>query len=255
MKKFLGKRPHVPGAISWRYSEIFDRKKLMKPPVVFGHIWNTTLIEMLGNSEAGCCVWSTQAHLLNNMQRGFSDTTSKFSEASVLGDYSAATGYVPGDDATDRGTSMADGAAYWRKVGIADASGFRHRIDAYVDMNIRNVDDLIQAAFDFGGIALGVKLPRSADEQWEQGRPWTVVRSSAIIGGHAVSLIGRNSNGHAIIATWDGIASATMDWVQEYADEAVAFVSLSYLDERGMNPRGFNKAEMLKRLAALGTVV
>lgn len=251
--RYLGKKEHVPGAISWRYRDIFDRKHLMKPPLVFGHIWNDTVIDMLGNDKAGCCVWSTQAHILQTMQRGLAnDNVTQFSETSVLGDYSAATGFVRGDPKTDQGTNMADAASYWRKTGITDAHGRKHFIDAYVQVEFHDVDELMQACFDFGGLGLGVQLPKSADDQFDWGEPWTIVRNSPILGGHATELAGRNSDGDAVIATWNGITGADMRWIQEYADEAVAFFSLEYLDKRGLNPGGYDRTEIVKRLEALG---
>ncbi len=248
----LGKLPHVPGAISWKYRDIFNPKKLQKPPLVFGHVWNETVVQSLGNDIAGDCVWATQAHVLQCMQRGVGRPETHFDQKSVLSDYSAVTGYVRGDDSTDNGTQMGDAASYWRKTGLVDANGERHKIEAYVDLRITDTDELMQACFDFGGIALGVNLPQSAQTQWSQRRPWTYESSkSKILGGHAVLLAGRNHNGSAVIATWNGITSATMEWVEAYADEAVAFFSLDYLDEKGLNPRGYDRAELQRRLAAL----
>ena len=250
MTYFLGKKPHVPGAVSWRYGDLFDRKKLQQPPLVFGHIWNGTEVPILGNHTCGDCVWATQAHLLQAMQRGVKRSESRFSDDSVIADYSAATGYVPGDDSTDHGTLMADAATYWRKTGIADANGKRNQITAYVDVRL-GIDELMQAAFDFGGIAIGVQLPASAMQQFTDGKPFTYDRRSKILGGHAIALVGRNSHGDAVLATWDGITAASMTWLEAYMDEAVAYINLDYLDARGVNPRGFDRTELEKRLAAL----
>ncbi len=248
----LGKKPHIPGAIKWKYHEFFDRKKLMKPPLVFGHVWNETVIDMLGNQVAGDCVWATQAHLLQCMQRGAGKPETAFSEKSVLSDYSAATGFVMGNEATDQGTSMDAAAKYWRQTGIVDAKGNRHKIDAYAELRITDPDELFQAAFDFGGVALGVQLPESAMDQWDENTPWTYWgHPSKILGGHATTLCGRNRAGMAVIATWDGIIAASVQWLEKYADEAVVFISLDYLDERGLNPRGYDRAEIERRLAAL----
>jgi hypothetical protein len=102
-------------------------------------------------------------------------------------------------------------------------------------------------------VALGVQLPESATEQWDQGRPWARTwMTSKILGGHAVSLVGRNSEGHGLIATWNGITAATMDWIKAYQDEALAFISVDYLDEKGVNPRGYDRHELETRLARLG---
>jgi len=252
MAFLLGKKPHVPGAVSWHYRDIFDRKKLMKPPLVFGHIWNATPVPMLGNDRAGNCVWCTQAHILQAMQRGIGKKETVFSDDSVFADYSAVTGFALGDPSTDQGTGMADGASYWRKTGIHDASGKAHPISAYVSLRLHDIDELMQAAFDFGGVALGVQLPKSAEEQWDHEEPWHYWgRKSSILGGHAVALLGRNHNGDAVIATWNGITAASTEWIVQYMDEALAFFSLEYLDERGINPRGFDRAELEKRIGAL----
>jgi hypothetical protein len=251
MPLLLGKKPAQPGAISFRYGDIFNRAKLTKPPLVFGHIWNESIVGMLGNDKAGCCVWSTFAHLVQTMQRGLGGKESRFTPESVLSDYSQATGYIPGKPETDQGTYMAKGAAYWRQNGVVDGDGVRHSITAYVDVKL-DPDELIQACFDLGGLALGLKLPVSAISQFKNGERWTVPLKTDIAGGHAVALVGRNSSGNCVIATWDNVVAATPNFLREFADEAVAYISLEYLDERGLSPRNYDRTELERRLAALG---
>src|SRR5580765_936327 len=101
----LGKRPAQPGAISWRYGDFFDRKKLAKPPLVFGHVWNESVIDIVGNDQCGCCVWATFAHLVQSQQRGIGVPESRFTDESVISDYSQVTGYN-GKPETDHGTFM-----------------------------------------------------------------------------------------------------------------------------------------------------
>jgi hypothetical protein len=190
MPLLLGKKPAQPGAIKFRYGDIFDKAKLMKPPLVFGHVWNETQIDMLGNDKAGCCVFSTMAHLVQCMQRGLGNTESRFTAESVLADYSRVTGYNPADPKTDNGTYMRDGASFWRQNGVIDGDGVRHKIEAYVDLKINDPDELMQACHDFGGVALGLRLPQSAIDQFKQGTPWTKPFKAQIAGGHAVALVG-----------------------------------------------------------------
>lgn len=250
--RLLGKRPAVPGAVSWRYKDIFNRDQLMRPPLVFGHILETSKIPMLGNQKVGNCVWCTQAHLLQSMQRGLGKPETVFSDDSVISDYAAATGYMPGRPATDQGTLMGDGAKYWRKTGIIDAAGKRHQITAYVEIRLRDLDEIWQATHDFGGISLGVTLPQSAMDDFDAGRPWHNVKpNQKILGGHAVALVGRNSRGDGVLATWDNTVGVSPEWITRFMDEAVAFVSLEYLDEKGVNPRGYDRVELEKRLTAL----
>lgn len=251
MQLLLGKKPAQPGAISFRYGDIFDKQKLMKPPLVFGHVWNDSRIDMVGNDTCGCCVFATMAHLVQTMQRGLGASESPFTAENVISDYSQVTGYIPGKPETDKGTYMRDGASFWRQNGVLDSTGVRHKIEAYVDLKIKDPDELMQACHDFGGVALGLRMPQSAIDQFKQQRPWTIPFKSDIVGGHAVALVGRNRRGEAIIATWNGITSATPDFLREYCDECVAFVSLTYLDERGINPRGYDRAQLTKMLADL----
>src|SRR4029077_1784319 len=184
MPFLLGKRPHVPGAISFRYSDIFNVRKLQKPPLVFGHVSNKSVIDLLGNDKAGDCVWCTMAHLVQTMQRGVGNKESLFTEKSVLSDYSSVTGYDPAKPETDTGTYMKDGASYWRKTGILDGNGIRHKVEAYVTVRFNNPEELAQATYDFGGVALGLILPQSAMEQFDQKHVWTVPAVKKIIGGH-----------------------------------------------------------------------
>ena len=207
---------------------------------------------MLGNDKAGNCVFCTQAHLLQAMQRGVGISETKFTAASVTSDYSQVTGYSPSNPVSDQGTLMRDGASFWRQNGILDADGKRHTIVAYVDVRIDDPDELMQACFDFGGVALGVQMPESAMTQFKRGQPWTVPIKKKILGGHAVALVGRNQHGDGVIATWDNIQAASRNFLREFADECVAFISLEYLDERGVNPRGYDRKELERRLAALG---
>lgn len=248
----LGKLPAVP--VAWKYRDIFNPAKLTRPPLVFGHVWNSTRIEMLGNDACGDCVWATQAHLQQSFQRGVGRPVTQFSAESVVSDYSAATGYDPKNpEVTDNGSSMAEAARYWRRQGIRDAEGGATKITAYVEIKLRDTEALTQAAFDFGGVALGVQFPKSAADQWDRHLPWTYSRrGTAILGGHAVALLGRNSHANAVIATWDGIVAATPQWIDEYQDEALAFFSLDYLDQRGISPRGYDRTELEKKLASLG---
>ena len=138
------------------------------------------------------------------------------------------------------------------KPVCSNGDGVRHKIEAYVDLKISNPDELFQACHDFGGVALGLRLPRSAIKQFKQERVWTPPVKKDIAGGHAVALVGRNRNKDAIIATWSGITAASPNFLREFTDECVAFVSLEYLDTRGINPRGYARTELEKMLAALG---
>ena len=67
----------------------------------------------------------------------------RFTGANAIEDYSAVTGYDPktpldadGNNPTDLGTNTRDGLNYRQKTGLIDTAGKRHRIGAYVSLEL-----------------------------------------------------------------------------------------------------------------------
>jgi hypothetical protein len=249
---YLGKMPARPEATRFWYSEVFNRARLPEAPEVFGHIDNTTRVDILGNNMCGNCVWATQAHLTNILQTAGGHPAIPFTPRSVIGDYSQATGYNPDNPETDRGTDAQMAAEWWRTKGIHDGAGTLHQIQAYVGLKIGELDELLQAAYLFGGVGLGLRLPKSAEPQFVRGERWTVVPGSHIIGGHMVAVVGRNSNKDIIIATWDGLQAATPNFVETYMDEGYAYFSLEYLNEKGVSPEAYNRVKLEEIIGNIG---
>ena len=81
-------------------------------------------------------IWSREWH----------SRAAPFTDALAISAYSAIGGYVPGEPETDNGLDMAMAAAYRRKTGLLDANGVQHKIDAYVAVDSKDPDKLIQAA-------------------------------------------------------------------------------------------------------------
>lgn len=109
-----------------------------------------------------------------------------FTDANVLADYAAVTGFDPAKPDTDQGADMQEAAAYRRKTGIVDAQGDRHKIAAYLALEPGNLQHLFLASYLFGAVGIGLQLPASALLQTEQGLAWDVVADTTIAGGHYV---------------------------------------------------------------------
>jgi hypothetical protein len=172
-----------------------------------------------------------------------------FTDACVLGDYSAATGFDAGKPETDQGTDMQQAADYRRKTGIADADGTRHLIAAYLALEPGNLKNLYQASYLFGIVGIGLRSPASAIAQHERGEAWDVVPDSPIEGGHYVSLVGRRADG-LVVVTWGAIQAMTEAFLREYCDEAIAYVSRECLIDQ-KSPEGFSYADLMSDLGAL----
>jgi hypothetical protein len=247
----LGKKPARPGAVRLRFASYVAPAALPALPATFGHdaVIGARDWGMLGNDRYGDCVFAGAAHETMLLAREAGQVVT-FSAVGVLGDYAAVTGFDPSVPATDQGTDVQEAAAYRRTTGVIDAHGARHRIAAYLALEPGNIEHLYIAAYLFGAVGIGLRLPVSAPVQSEHGRPWQVVAGATIEGGHYVPLVGRRADGLHVIS-WGADQVMTEAFLEEYCDEAVAYVSQECLVQQ-RSPEGFAYADLLSDLARLG---
>ncbi len=205
------------------------------------------------------CVWAGAAHeqmvwsLTGGRQRA------RFTALDVLSDYSAVTGFdlkqnIPGkDNPTDNGTDMSEAAAYRRNRGVLDATTRRHKIDAYVALEVGNWDQLVVATWLMGAAGVGLQLPKSAMDQFDANKPWTVpwFKGRKIVGGHYVPSVGRDINGNLMIVSWGRTNPMTKGFYTKYSDECVAYLSLEILNEHNLSPEGYDADALRTQLRNL----
>jgi hypothetical protein len=248
----LGKAPAAPQPADLKFSDFAATIQLPQTPSRFGHGNAYTDWKMLGNDRYGDCVWAGAAHehmLLNKVVRNIDVP---FDDTSVLGDYSAATGFKPDDPSTDQGTNVHTALSYRRHTGIADSNGSRHQIGAYVSLDPKNWQHLEQAAYIFGAVGIGVQFPESAMEQFNNGQPWDVVNGSQIEGGHYVPVVGSLGASHEVsVITWGKRQIMTKAFYEKYNDESWAYITTEELHSDGKGLHGFDIAKLNSYLAAL----
>jgi hypothetical protein len=213
---------------------------------------------MLGNDSWGDCVWAGAAH-----EHILTSTVAKrpvaFDDAGVLSDYSATTGFdpnagVPGQNPTDRGTNVRAALGYRRATGIVDASGTRHKITAYLALDIGKIkagdfSEVAEAAYLFGAVGIGIQVPQSAETEFHDHKMWSYVAGSPNAGGHYVPIVAHRH--HIECVTWGRVQPMGDRFVSHYVDEAWAIVNPDFLDVNGQNPQGFNMSQLMADLAAL----
>lgn len=243
----LGKAPARLGAVTFQMKKYVNLSRLPTPPAEFGHEDLVANYGILGNAQYGCCVWSGAAHetMLWNREAG---KTVAFSTPNVLSDYTAVTGFNKADPNTDQGTDMQKAASYRLKTGVADANGNRHKIAAYLAIEVGNLDEMLVAAYVFGASGTGVLVPESAQDQFEH-EPWSVVPGSRVEGGHYVPLMGMRG-GNFIFNTWGGCQPATPEWVSKYMDEGLLYLTEEFLLS-GKSLEGFDLSQLQDDLTAL----
>lgn len=241
----LGKKDARP-ARGLMYGSIFNADMLPTPPKIFGHelLLAGGAWQMLGNTDCGDCTLCDAAHqtMLWSLEGG---KPAQFTTSGVIADYSAISGYN-GTEATDTGCDMQDVANYRQKTGVIDASGIRHKIQSFASLKAGNLSQLAQAAYIFGAVSVGVQLPSSAESQFDNGKPWSVVANDTIEGGHCITIVGMNSAGNYLLLTWGRLHAATPAWLSTYMDEAIAPLSLEMLNAKGVSPEAYDVPTLTK---------
>jgi hypothetical protein len=95
-------------------------------------------------------------------------------------------------------------------------------------------------------------FPKSAEKQFTNQQPWDVVPGARQAGGHYVPVFDRNSVGNILCVTWGRLQAVTPNFVREYNDEILVYLSLEWLDRNTMiSPDNFDRAALVRDLAAL----
>lgn len=245
----LGKRPARHGAIKVNLRDYVNLSRLPTPPSEYGHErmvagpWG-----VLGNANYGCCFWSGSAHE-HMVWNAAGHKKIAFDTKAVLSDYSAATGFQTSDPNSDQGTDMQQGASYRRKVGIADASGVRHKVAAYAAIAPRDLDLLNVAAYCFEAVGYGCMFPSSAMKQFDAGQPFSLVPNARIEGGHYMPIVGRRA-GMFIFSTWGSLNPGDDAWTEAENDENVCYFSPEMLNGT-KTLEGFDAEHLLDTIKAL----
>jgi hypothetical protein len=246
-KKKLGKRPRK-----------FDHRtlKLQKyliagvlPPAPKAYQWDGSLSAwgMMQNDTIGDCTCAAAGHLEMAWTEDNNDLFTP-TDQEIVAAYSAITGYVPGNAATDVGAACLDVLNYWRNSGIAG-----HQIIAYTSIEPWQQNFLKDATYLFGGLYIGLGLPISAQTMTD----WDITKSSDVTGngvpyswgGHCVPVIGYDQEWVYVI-TWGQVMRMSWRFQIAYCDEFYAVISNDFLKD-GVAPTGFNLSALQNDLAAI----
>lgn len=256
-----GKQPATADERDLRFARYRTAEPLPAPPADWGYDnvvahggWG-----MLGNDAWGDCVWAGAAHehLLTSTVAG---SPVAFDSDGVLSDYSAATGFdpnagSPGSNPTDRGTNVRAALGYRRSTGIVDASGNRHRIAAYLALDLPRIQrgdfgEVAEAAYLFGAVGIGFQVPQAAETEFSEHKMWSYHADSPNVGGHYVPIVAHRK--HLECVTWGRVQTMGDHFASHYVDEAWAIVNPDFLDAAGESPQGFNLDQLKADLQALG---
>lgn len=221
-------------------------------------------IPMYLNDKLGDCTIAGGGHFLGAQAVYAGYPEPLFSDQVITTAYSAVSGYVPppssdpgGPGENDNGAACADVLEHLRTVGMLDTTGKLHKLAGWAA--IRDVTDeaLLGTALSvFGTVYLGINCPESAEDQFGQGRPWTVVPGSPDAGGHCVVMQRRypvgSSTGVDEWWTWGARQRVTFPFVSQYLREAYVPVSQDWIRACGTTPDGINLTQLLADMSMVG---
>jgi len=199
---------------------------------------------MDGNDDAGDCVEACGAHadLLWSTNAG---SPFSVSAGQVLGAYSATTGYDPSTGANDNGTQITTFLGNWQSPGY-----WGTQVTGWAQVDPTNQDHFKRAIAELGCLVLGVRLPKSAEDQFDAGQVWTPSPLGFVVGGHCVLAVSYGPDGFKVI-TWGRQQPVDWGFIAPHVDEAYACVSPLFLTRSGVTPGGLTLATMTQYLQAV----
>jgi hypothetical protein len=220
--------------------------KIPSGPVGHGSVFPTNS-GILANDRVGDCVVAGTMHAI--MQANIlGGHPANFTSNLAVKTYSKWTGYIPGDQATDKGTDPVFAARQWQHNGVVDTTGNVHRIIAYFTIPTGHFDALRAALylFDFAGICLN--LPESAQTQFPS-RKWTYDPASPVEGGH-FTLALNDDGANTELSTWGSTVDADREFMSKQGSLWLGYVTTESL-VNGKSAEGFAIGELLEDVAAV----
>ncbi|HXH27266.1 MAG TPA: hypothetical protein VNG90_05185, partial [Candidatus Acidoferrum sp.] len=159
--------------------------------------------------------------------------------------YEGMAGYVPGRPETDRGTVMLRAMRWWQQYGIAGPGGRAHKLTAYAGVPL-DLDIMRRALWLCNGLCIGLQLPKSAMEQFDNNQPWTYVPGSEVVGGHCVTLVGWDPEWFYFV-TWGKLWKMSYEFAlaKGMIDEMFACIAVDVM-RHGESPQHLKLEELIR---------
>lgn len=194
---------------------------------------------MYGNDQLGDCTCAAVGHEIQ-AYTAYANTESDVSDDDVLNLYEA-MGYVPGDPSTDNGAVIQDVLQYMVDSGCG---GHKYKLFAQLK-NLKDMTKVYQALDLFGSVYLGINVPGSAMDQFQNGETWSYVPGASIEGGHAIILQKKNTDGTLDIITWGAVQPMDQSFWDHYVEEAWVVVTEDWFSQKSQEtPSGLNLSSL-----------
>lgn len=236
----MGKlRPQFPVAL--KDLHYYATAPLPKAPPSADHAKAVTGgFPMDGNDQYGDCTMAAAAHMIQawNAQTGV--------ELPVPADADVVAQYLKLSHGKDNGLVESRVLQDWLRQGL-----WGTKIVGYAPVDVHSLEGLKQAVAFFGGVYVGIQVPKNAESQFADELPWTLDpgwQQQQIKGGHAVPILGYDAD-WLYCVTWGAVQKMGWDWWSVYGDEAWVILSEEY--EKAGKIGGLDVALLRADLASL----
>jgi hypothetical protein len=135
------------------------------------------------------------------------------------------------------------------------------KLESHANLDVTQLDQLKWVVCIFGASRLGLNLPDSAMDQFNNGEPWDYVPGAQLDGGHDVPLVQYSAaNGVTAygVVTWgafqevtEAFLTAKYDDGTPYLEEAHAELAFDWVSAKGTAPSNLNLAQLAADLSAV----
>lgn len=178
---------------------------------------------MYANDRYGCCVISGRAHQTRRFERleHHGQYIPQISDREVLDQYFLESGGY------DAGLYVLDSLCHWRRHGWI-AGGRREHIMAFASVDWDSKVLVKAACVSKCGLGVGLGLPRTAERQFDAGKPWIIAARTGdgepySWGGHYVYIVAYSAL-YLTCVTWGRRQKMSWPFFQRYCDEAYGIV-------------------------------
>jgi hypothetical protein len=131
------------------------------------------------------------------------------------------------------------------------------KLDGHANLDPTQLDQLKWAVCLFGASRLGLNLPDSAMDQFNNGQPWDYVAGAQLDGGHDVPLVKYDASTYYVV-TWGQLQPVTPAFMTAkysdgtpYVEEAHAELALDWMNAAGTTPSNLDLAQLVSDLSAI----
>ena len=228
LAKYTGALPPAPAACAWG----------LHGPADWGAMLNDTI---------GDCTCAGIGHAIQTWTLNSTGKMVTLPNSAIEKLYEK-FGYVPGQLSTDNGAVETDVLKYWL---THPTDG--HHLDGFVALQPRDIADIKDAIWIFGGAYIGLALPLTAQGQ----SVWLVTPEGlggngapGSWGGHCVYVTGYDGR-FVYFISWGLPMRMSWNFWWAYCDESYALLSPDWIETTGMTPSDFDCAALIADMAEL----